>query len=711
MMAMRARRLGRGGLRPARRRAASTSCASATGLSASRPFTTKAYGPSSFAARIASRSCSIAGWNRFSSSAARRSARSRPTDWAICSICSRSGGRPPGCQGVVELPELALAVGVVADRRQQLGILGQRRLAHWHRDHLRHQLHLAGVGGQQPLGDGPPLEGVQVGEIQHLDRAARVPPHRGVAGDEAHGHPVAQQVVGQGDGHRRPGHEHRGARLGAAVGGSPRRRGGGRQALQLRQRRLHLVHERAQRLGPGQALAVDEEGGGAADVGVLGQLQVGVHPRLELRPVQRRPEPGDVQRQGARVLLQRRQVQPVLRGEQPIVHLPELALLARRQRRLGGQRRGLVERQRQVLPHQADLVGVGLLQLAQGGDHPRAERALELAVRDDGDGRLGVAPRRGIARLDRLAQGLGPVDGRLGAGGRRPDQPGHARGRRGRRRRSRGRAGGRGRGCQRQPRDTGARRGPAARPRARSLATGASGVSRPPHHSAAATDRGGGHGHPPASSRRPGAGAHPWPPPLRPLPPRSSSLRSPPRPPAPPGRARRQRRQRQPPALPVLAVAGVQLGPHLIQAVLQPPAHGPGGDALAAGDLRGPFPGRSRAARSNGNGSSSPPPPRPPAAGPRGRSAAPRAWAGRVVGGPHVRPARAGGRRCGRASGPGCAAPRPARGARTARSGGARTAVAQVSCTRSSASDGVHQPGSQALQPGRVGQQVLGGDG
>jgi poly-gamma-glutamate synthesis protein (capsule biosynthesis protein) len=85
-----------GGLRPARRRAASTSCASATGLSAWRPFTTKAYGPSSFAPRIASRSCSIAGWNRFSSSAARRSARSRPTDWAICSICSRSGWRPPG---------------------------------------------------------------------------------------------------------------------------------------------------------------------------------------------------------------------------------------------------------------------------------------------------------------------------------------------------------------------------------------------------------------------------------------------------------------------------------------------------------------------------------------------------------------------------------------------------------------------------------------
>ncbi len=51
-------------------------------------------------------------------------------------------------------------------------------------------------------------------------------------------------------------------------------------------------------------------------------------------------------------------------------------------------------------------------------------------------------------------------------------------------------------------------------------------------------------------------------------------------------RAPGQRCQRRPPPLPVLAITCVQIGPDLVQAMFQPPADGPARDALPPRDLR-----------------------------------------------------------------------------------------------------------------------------
>jgi hypothetical protein len=95
-------------------------------------------------------------------------------------------------------------------------------------------------------------------------------------------------------------------------------------------------------------------------------------------------------------------VQRLLVREQLVVHLPELALLVGGQRRLGRQVGLVVERQRQLLERNLHLALVLILDLLHHRHRARAERALEIAERDDGD--LGAArPFDGrVAQLDVL---------------------------------------------------------------------------------------------------------------------------------------------------------------------------------------------------------------------------------------------------------------------------------------------------------------------
>ena len=104
-----------------------------------------------------------------------------------------------------------------------------------------------------------------------------------------------------------------------------------------------------------------------------------------------------------------------------VVHLPEAVgalLLVRLHRRLRGERRVGVHRERQVLPHEVDLVAVVLLDLVHAVFDALAERALEVTELDDGDlRRLRAAPRR-VAEgrhglLLRLAGALPVLDERV----------------------------------------------------------------------------------------------------------------------------------------------------------------------------------------------------------------------------------------------------------------------------------------------------------
>ena len=96
------------------------------------------------------------------------------------------------------------------------------------------------------------------------------------------------------------------------------------------------------------------------------------------------------------MLLQVVRLQRLLIGEQAIVILPELALLGRAVRRLAGLERLRVNlRQREVLPHDADLVAVRLLHLLERRRDALAERALEVRELD----------RASPARM------RGPIDG------------------------------------------------------------------------------------------------------------------------------------------------------------------------------------------------------------------------------------------------------------------------------------------------------------
>ena len=88
--------------------------------------------------------------------------------------------------------------------------------------------------------------------------------------------------------------------------------------------------------------------------GVLARIEALVERRL-------------IEADGAGVRLQLRDLQLLLIGEQPVVQLPVLALLAGTVRGLGGLGRLRMVRQREVLEHDPHLAAVLLLELLQGG--------------------------------------------------------------------------------------------------------------------------------------------------------------------------------------------------------------------------------------------------------------------------------------------------------------------------------------------------------
>ena len=100
----------------------------------------------------------------------------------------------------------------------------------------------------------------------------------------------------------------------------------------------------------------------------------------------------------------------ILAGEQQVVHLPEPALIGSRFRCFGGELRLRVNVvQRQMAPDVTDVAVIG-----QEFTHDRlgltAVRALEIAVLDDGHGRLARAADVVVVGID----GCGEVDDRLG---------------------------------------------------------------------------------------------------------------------------------------------------------------------------------------------------------------------------------------------------------------------------------------------------------
>ena len=166
---------------------------------------------------------------------------------------------------------------------------------------------------------------------------------------------------------------------------------------------VDLGLERLERLRAREELAVDEERRRPARADLAARGRVRLDLRLALLRVERRLELAHVQAQLLRVLLVGGAVHRLLVGEDLVVHLPELALLARgarRDRRRHGVR---VERQRQVAPGDADLALVLVHDLGDGRLDARAERALEVGELHDRDERV-------LGALDRRALDLGAVD-------------------------------------------------------------------------------------------------------------------------------------------------------------------------------------------------------------------------------------------------------------------------------------------------------------
>ena len=118
-----------------------------------------------------------------------------------------------------------------------------------------------------------------------------------------------------------------------------------------------------------------------ADLAARGR--VGLDCLFALLRVQRRLELTHVEAEVLGVLLERRAILVRLVGEQLVVHLPELPLLAGGPRRDGRGHGVGVERQRKVPPDHAHLPLVVVHHLGDGRLDARAERALEVRPLDD----------------------------------------------------------------------------------------------------------------------------------------------------------------------------------------------------------------------------------------------------------------------------------------------------------------------------------------
>src|SRR5262249_12687927 len=104
------------------------------------------------------------------------------------------------------------------------------------------------------------------------------------------------------------------------------------------------------------ALAVDEEGGRAVDVELVAcRLELVLDGVAMDGLVEPFAEPLHVEPQLLRVLLDRGQIERILVRKQPVVHLPELALIARHARGLGRLPRLRMHRHRVVLPDHSQL--------------------------------------------------------------------------------------------------------------------------------------------------------------------------------------------------------------------------------------------------------------------------------------------------------------------------------------------------------------------
>jgi len=122
-------------------------------------------------------------------------------------------------------------------------------------------------------------------------------------------------------------------------------------AISLDDRVELLVRHRA-----AQRPAVDEEARGAARAEAGRHLLILLDLPLETCPVEGRLELVHVELQLLRVLLEALALERLLVGEELVVHLPELPLLAGGQGGLGGERRVLVEGQRVVLEDEAHVL-------------------------------------------------------------------------------------------------------------------------------------------------------------------------------------------------------------------------------------------------------------------------------------------------------------------------------------------------------------------
>ena len=163
-------------------------------------------------------------------------------------------------------------------------------------------------------------------------------------------------------------------------------------------------------LGADQGQSVDEEGRSGIDAGLDCKIAVSLDILVVGMVRQARVELGHIQVEFLGVLFVD-VVAQVLAAEQFIVIRPEGILFVCALGGLGGREGVWMDAgEREIAVHQADLAGIGSQQRLVGVLLPlAAERALEIAEFDDGDGRIGGAdagePIAGYGVTDILRRG------------------------------------------------------------------------------------------------------------------------------------------------------------------------------------------------------------------------------------------------------------------------------------------------------------------